>query len=1377
VRRTLFAAGVAVVLAALWFFVFRQRPEVVSPAQMESETSSFPSGSSAVQPLGEKPRESAGIDLIEIPDAPEGSPALDIVDLERGDPLPGAWLILRTHARGDQDARPIGVRMRAGEDGCARIPEKELRSRRWDLAEVGAPERPTIVVAIEKLRAIFFPLTRLSATDPAQPHPYFGLPEGIAAEGCVRSLAGAPIEGVRVQASGQADLPDGKFRARVGSYPISWKSEGCSDGEGGFRLHFMTDPRESVRLDCLFRKDGYLPGFACLAIQERTVVTLFPAVEIRGVVRDALGGPVADARVMADPEFPESAGMEPVEAFPRRTWVGMSSDSDRTSSDGGFVLCLTEALAYRIRASSDGYAATEMTGYRPRAGEGLAIALRPESRATGRLLAAEGHVPVRDARVTVYFPKGMAGETAVSDSNGRIGFAFPPGDAGRELIFLAPGFGYRRLIVSVRGDGLQDLGDIVLEPGEDLSLIVIDGKGAPLPDIEVRIDRLRFGDAPFPALAGKDVYIAHRVTTGRSGSATFGHLMPGTYLVCAPEGWLSRDGGKSCFDVRVPEDSPLTVALVRQAKIVGSVVDEYGVGLPGAVVLLPSAAQASGEARTDKLGEFALTLPGGLRDADPADEALPDGRVLVVRALRYQERRIPLTRLPGPGETMDLGALELESEPHGALILDIPDLATEGEEMRIHLQKAGDFGFPTETQKGGWSSGGPEPPRVEWVRAGTYIIDVNRKGYVPWRSEPVTIADGEIRRITPSFERGLLLSGTVLDQETGAPLEGATIEWIGWQIFAATDSRGEFTLSGVPPGPGILSVDADGHHGFRTAVLAEEGFREPIRLRALKRREHVERTIELLYSLRDSDGLLLGVGVTAQIEVHGSPDLRAAAYPDRETGCRAVRLPSLGRFRFRVWTDGYLPSSWVDAPAVESGRVGPFEIEVEAGLETRVLVTDAAGAPVQGAKAYVKSENDRFPVGLSRMEDRTDATGEARMRPLPPGRYVINVRARNSARAEVEVSYSGGGEPIPVRISQGGVLEGTLRFLGRPFRVELWVSRWGMEYLEPEEHAFPFRIEHIPPGTSAVFARDEFGHEYARQTIEFRDGEVQRIEIVLPSTGAIEGTIRGVSGSARDSPPAVAVLEGRAVVAMTHAASDGRFSFPHLAPGKYTVKYMGHAGGVSTGMDVEVRSGETGRVDFDYRTWSLRGTVRKNDGSPIPTASILVEDIVDFSGKPIAVWPSGGFGIFGLPEGKAMIRVEAEGFVPQRLPVEMQGDRTLEIILSEGVPVDGLIRSSRFSHVEALAFWKSKGVVDGGERRAVLGHRPDRPDATDQKEGTYGFAGFVRGSFRIWIPRESAAVWFHPDRGVAVEVLLRQADPGGFQNLLVDIPSGSEEDP
>lgn len=103
------------------------------------------------------------------------------------------------------------------------------------------------------------------------------------------------------------------------------------------------------------------------------------------------------------------------------------------------------------------------------------------------------------------------------------------------------------------------------------------------------------------------------------------------------------------------------------------------------------------------------------------------------------------------------------------------------------------------------------------LQAGTYILTATAEGRPPGRSDEIALADGEqVRGIRIELGRGALLTGRVMDVETGEPIAGARV-WLDALTLThrvtptTTDADGAYQLDGVPEGPFSVAVSAEGY--------------------------------------------------------------------------------------------------------------------------------------------------------------------------------------------------------------------------------------------------------------------------------------------------------------------------------------------------------------------------------------------------------------------------------------------------------------------------------------------------------------------------------------------------------------------------------------
>jgi protocatechuate 3,4-dioxygenase beta subunit len=157
-------------------------------------------------------------------------------------------------------------------------------------------------------------------------------------------------------------------------------------------------------------------------------------------------------------------------------------------------------------------------------------------------IAAEKLVPVKGRVIGADTKQGIAGATvSVGTASGKTGadgtFSFPclPGksslyvyDMQRRYRSTDPG---SRRSADVPAGGLE-LGDIVLEPGRELTVLVVDGAGRPVPGAKITFRQSGDDLPPFPGGG---------VTTDEKGSHTFKGLSGDTAVVSAAKDDLAAE--------------------------------------------------------------------------------------------------------------------------------------------------------------------------------------------------------------------------------------------------------------------------------------------------------------------------------------------------------------------------------------------------------------------------------------------------------------------------------------------------------------------------------------------------------------------------------------------------------------------------------------------------------------------------------------------------------------------------------------------------------------------------------------------------------------------------------------------------------------------
>ena len=121
------------------------------------------------------------------------------------------------------------------------------------------------------------------------------------------------------------------------------------------------------------------------------------------------------------------------------------------------------------------------------------------------------------------------------------------------------------------------------------------------------------------------------------------------------------------------------------------------------------------------------------------------------------------------------------------------------------------------------------------VRYGILAHPPKGSGYHPKQLNDLRWDEKESKKIVIKLDQGVLAHGTIVDAQTGKPLQNAAVQYIpqsnnkniiknvitGWQGIQKTDADGKFAIT-IFPGPGTLVVHADDRH----YILQEWGSRQ-----------------------------------------------------------------------------------------------------------------------------------------------------------------------------------------------------------------------------------------------------------------------------------------------------------------------------------------------------------------------------------------------------------------------------------------------------------------------------------------------------------------------------------------------------------------------
>ncbi len=413
-----------------------------------------------------------------------------------------------------------------------------------------------------------------------------------------------------------------------------------------------------------------------------------------------------------------------------------------------------------------------------------------------------------------------------------------------------------------------------------------------------------------------------------------------------------------------------------------------------------------------------------------------------------------------------------------------------------------------------------------------------------------------------------------------------------------------------------------------------------------------------------------GVGrvLVSAVREGGEPPIRATAATD-ENGAFALKGLVPGRYQLAFQADGYVPASY-PGEVVVGGDDGAGDISMvlrgqPGGVTGIVGFGGPGGVAPAGTVVQVRAESGAQRVTVGAVgPDGTFAIGDLatpatyELTAVAPFFDPVTVDATLAAGETVEVGL------VPLTAGPGsiaGLVTDGVQPLGG-VQVRAVVGAFAVESTTVTDgDVGTFELTDLPtPGRYIItFSIEGFGT--TTTAVELGAAQaVSDLQIVLTGgVGAITGSVVDTDG---------APVEGASVKVAGHppATTDatGAFALGDLrAPGAYTL--VVEAGGL-TPASVPVTLDATGAaevaVTLQPAAGRLIGTVTAN--APIVGASVRVgegDDEVEAT-----TGADGTFALDGIPPGETMVIIEAAGFVPRTVVVDIvEGGETVVHITVE----------------------------------------------------------------------------------------------------------------
>jgi protocatechuate 3,4-dioxygenase beta subunit len=533
----------------------------------------------------------------------------------------------------------------------------------------------------------------------------------------------------------------------------------------------------------------------------------------------------------------------------------------------------------------------------------------------------------------------------------------------------------------------------------------------------------------------------------------------------------------------------------------------------------------------------------------------------------------------------------------------------------------------------------------------------------------LTIEPGARAVLSFALSGGVVLSGVVLDAETGAPISGARVR-VGTETLAAlprvvtTGADGSFRLAGLEDRVHQLTVE-DVVHAAEIGIEARPG--SPLRVTLARaaslggvivdeaHRPIAGASIEVLGSMGGRRGLPIAIGASASIAASAGVPGRLEvtdfvppiplvageslpAAPGRPGGGARIVTGADGGFRIDHVPPGVVQvvarAPGFGGAASEALRLRPgesregLEVVLAAAGSLRGSVVDEHDAPVPGLLVEVRSDADPLTRIAVTGEDGGfelgDVVGAVRVRASP------HDRPPSELRAEVP---SGGTRNVTLRLEPAGLaLAGTVvDRRGRaiegaqvrvvPLRAEGGASRtaftdaWGR-----------FTAEHVarPPLRIIV----EHGEHAAHGGVEL--GTLDEVSVTLgPALTATGRVLDPWTGAGVDGARVTLVSEAvPPVVREVETDAEGAYQVLRLGAGRWHRRIVaeGRAPLLDTLLVRENRWGEVELGDLELpAAVALSGDVVDRLGRTVSGAEVRLD------GEPDTAVRTDGSGHFVLP--------------------------------------------------------------------------------------------------------------------------------------------------
>lgn len=979
--------------------------------------------------------------------------------------------------------------------------------------------------------------------DDGRPGPTLPLRPAAAVEGLVVDEDGRPVPGadlelevlrqsgmVRIEIGRAADLP----RARTSP-------------QGTFRLS-PVDPRNGYEMKV--RAEGFAPaGRVVTDLQPyRTKaglkVTLLRGRALRGTVVDGEGRGLGEASVVVSPSLTRQGigGIEMVSGAGRPE--GFEAVTDR---EGRFAVAGLPAGRFDLVASRSGFAKHKMPGIEIEEGSGPVeigeIVLQPGERLEGMTLDRDGRplegveVRVTEAGPMMMFFTGpgplQSEPDAVSDPGGW--FAVDDLSAGTRYTLALRRTGFTEKSVSGLELPRVEPVEVVLDPASDVSGVVLDAGGEPVPGAQVNLERERTIEM------GGSVMVAMMLqgaTSDAEGRFLFEDQEPGRISLGAVASGFQE---AKLDDLEIPAGADLEgveLTLPAGAIVEGRVLAPDGRPAIGATVRpvteMPELVRIGGSG-TDGNGYYRLE---GLEPGPLSVEATHDEYPRVVRDLEAREGINRLDLAFEGGQPVSGRVVSVEGAPVA--------------QAAVRLAQAGrTWGGPeTVTQGDGrFVLGG--------VQDGEYSLWVDSEGFAPSAGEvEIEVAGAPVEGLEVRLDPGGAITGRVtgLDPEqfrnVRVSAQGAAFRGLRQ---SDVDFEGRYRVEHLPPGSySVVATLADSGRRAKGQATLEAGAPE-IRL-------DLQFGQGLTLSGRTVQGEAPIVGATVFAEGTDS-DHSGWSQTDLE-GRFSIEGLEPGGYRLLVRN---FQTGLAHDETVELATSREIVIEVPSARVAGRVVDSADRRPLPGVSLVLEDNSGGARGILPLHTATTDLEGRFRIEHIADGDWKLSASKEGYAALSRPVAVQHGSDVDGLQLSmdatEGLTLEARLPSGAPPNELTIAVldpaggSLLGGNYATGENGRV--RLSSVPPGSWELVVAAS-GSAATRVTAR---APGPTVPVALQPACGLSVAVPELSDPASVAAVRLSGVDGRPFVALSWSAqprsewrmTGGRIELASLPPGVWTV--------------------------------------------------------------------------------------------------------------------------------------------------------------------------------------------------------------------------------